>query len=361
MKKNLLLIMLMTNAVFSQTTTFTIIGRIEGLQDSTKLFLRDNKAEKTIASAYVMNERFQIKGSYPTKDAFLYVMLHNKDFSKFKNFWIEKDKIEFQAAKGNFSDAKITGSSLQLLADQLQKSTNPHYDSIRMLTKNLINKSGPDSLAIQNSISSIERKIDQIQVEYIRKHPNSIFSASLLSVISKKIPVTKTKELYGLLPTYLQNSNYGKLVKKVIDFKKEIKVGEHFIDFEQRDSNGKMVRLSDVKFEYLLLEFWFSNCGPCIRENPKLVELYKKFNPKGFEIVAVSVDKSEKIWLDAIKRGGLPWINVCELTGTDNTAAITYGIYEYPTNFLINKEGKIIAKNVRGEDLQSKLMELFKI
>ena len=239
MKKNLLLIILISNAIFSQTTTFTISGRVEGIQDSTKLFLRDNKAEKAIAYGYVMNERFQIKGTYPTKDSFLYVMLHNKDFSKIKNFWIENEKITFYAPKGNFSDASIKGSSLQLLADQLQNEINPSYDSIRKLKRNLTNKSGPDSTTVQNAISHIETKIDQIQVEFIRKHPNSIFSANLLSVISKKIPVTKTKELYGLIPTYLQNSNYGQLIKKIIDLKKEIKVGETFIDFEQRGTDGK--------------------------------------------------------------------------------------------------------------------------
>jgi|GEM_PF-445373 len=361
MKKFLLLIMLVSTTAFSQTNTFTITGRAEGLKDSTKLFLRDDNGGKIIASAIVMHEKFEIKGSYPANDSFMYVTLHNKDYSSYKMFWIETERIGFNASKGNFSNAQITGSSIQLLADQLHQLTNSSYDSIRSLARSLNNKTGTDSVAIQDSISSIEQRIAQIRVGFIRKHPNSIYSASELSGVCKRIPVSTTRELYSLMPIHLQNSIYGKLIKKTIDFKKEIKVGETFVDFEQRGIDGKMVRLSDQKFEYLLLEFWFSNCGPCVRENPKLVEMYKEFHPKGFEIVAVSVDEDEKIWLDAIKRGGLPWVNVCELTGTANTAAIIYGVYEYPTNFLINKEGKIIAKNLRGDDLKKKLQELFKV
>lgn len=353
--------MLVYTTAFSQTITFTITGRAEGLKDSTKLFLRDVNAGKIIASAIVVQEKFEIKGNYPANESFMYVMLHNKDFSKIRSFWIDTEKIRFNSSKGNFSNAQISGSSIQLLADQLHQLTNSSYDSIRSLANSLNNKTGPDSVAIQDSISSIEQRIAQIQVDFIRNHPNSIFSANLLSGICKKIAVSTTRDLYALMPVLIQNSIYGKLIKKTIDFKKEIKVGDTFVDFEQRGIDGKMVRLSDQKFQYLLLEFWFSNCGPCLRENPKLVEMYKEFYPKGFEIVAVSVDEDEKTWLDAINRAGLPWVNVCELTGTANTAAIIYGVYEYPTNFLINKEGKIIAKNLRGEDLKKKLQELFKV
>jgi peroxiredoxin len=228
------------------------------------------------------------------------------------------------------------------------------------MSQRVTTKIGRDSVALQDSILAIEKKINQVQIEFIRQHPNSVFSASLLGSVGKKIPVAVTQELYSLLPIQLQHSRYGQLVKKLIDFKRELKVGDTYVDFEQRGTDGKIVRLSEQKYEYLLLEFWFSNCGPCVRENPKLVEMYKEFHPKGFEIVAVSVDNNEKVWLDAIKRGGLPWINLCDLTGTDNTAAIIYGVYEYPTNFLINKEGKIIAKNLRGDDLRKRLLDLFK-
>jgi peroxiredoxin len=348
-----------STTAFSQSNQFIIKGKAEGLKDSTKLYLRVVGAQKSMASAYVINEMFEIRGIYPENDHLLEVSLYNNDYSHYKTFWIDGSEISFTASKDNFMDAQILGSSIQLVVDEYIKLATPYRNRIRTLAKEFSSKTGLDSIALQDSIRAIESMIDQVEVEFIRQHPSSVFSANLLGSMGKKIPVAVTKELYSLLPSHLQNSKYGQLAKKVIDFKKEIKVGNTYVDFEQRGTDGKMVRLSEQKYEYLLLEFWFSHCGPCVRENPKLVEMYKEFHPKGFEIVGVSVDGNEKVWLDAVKRDGLPWINVCELTGTDNTATIIYGVYEYPTNFLINKEGKIIAKNLRGEELNKKLAELF--
>jgi thiol-disulfide isomerase/thioredoxin len=118
------------------------------------------------------------------------------------------------------------------------------------------------------------------------------------------------------------------------------------------------VSLSSFKGKYFLLDFWASWCGPCRRENPNVVKAYRQYHNKGFDILGVSLDDSKDDWLKAIKKDGLSWTQVSDLKGWKNEAATLYGIQGIPMNFLIDKEGKIIAKNLRGQDLEKRLAEV---
>ena len=139
----------------------------------------------------------------------------------------------------------------------------------------------------------------------------------------------------------------------------------HYIDIEQPNINGEMVSLKSVienkKNRYVLLDFWASWCGPCMREMPYLHEAYKKYHKKGFEIYGVSFDKSQASWNNAIKDLKMKWVNVSLLTGFENSAAEEYAVSSIPTNFLIDcSNGVIIAKNLRGEEVEKRLAELLK-
>lgn len=206
-----------------------------------------------------------------------------------------------------------------------------------------------------------DKIINQHSASFIYKHKNSIVSAHLLDVYCQKMGKRKTTELYNRLSPILKETHYGLNVKRFIDLNKEIKIGDKFADIEQENLAGEKINLSGSAGKYTLLEFWASWCGPCLRENPELVKLYNKFRPKGFEIYAVSVDESRSSWITAIEKDKLPWINVSELNGTFNSAVQIYGVFEYPTNFLINPDGIIIAKNLRGKQLEEKLSEIFTV
>ncbi|MBO6201507.1 MAG: TlpA family protein disulfide reductase, partial [Chryseobacterium sp.] len=119
-------------------------------------------------------------------------------------------------------------------------------------------------------------------------------------------------------------------------------------------------KLSKLLGKVTLLEFWASWCAPCRKENPNLVKTYQKFKPKGFEIVSISLDNEKKKWSDAIKKDGLEWANFCDFEVWDNKASLIYGVYEIPDNFLIDQNGKVVARNIHGEELTKKLAELTK-
>ena len=139
-------------------------------------------------------------------------------------------------------------------------------------------------------------------------------------------------------------------------------IGKHFTEIEAPNAEGEMVKLSDVvaKNKYVLLDFWASWCGPCMGEVPYLVEAYKEYHDKGFEIYGVSLDKTKEPWMRAIENKGLAWVNVSNLQYWQEPAAALYGVGSIPSNFLIDSEGTIIARNLRGEQVAEKLAELLK-
>jgi thiol-disulfide isomerase/thioredoxin len=118
--------------------------------------------------------------------------------------------------------------------------------------------------------------------------------------------------------------------------------------------------LSSFKGKYVLLDFWASWCGPCRRENPNVVEAYKKYKGKNFTILGVSLDENKEAWIKAVKDDGLAWNHVCDLKGWKNVVAAEYGIRAVPSNFLLDPSGKILAHNLRGEVLQDTLAKILK-
>lgn len=126
------------------------------------------------------------------------------------------------------------------------------------------------------------------------------------------------------------------------------------------DVNGKSFSLSSLRGNYVLVDFWASWCGPCRMENPKLVEVYNKFKSKNFTILGVSLDKTKEDWIEAINKDGLTWIHISDLKFWESAAVTLYGFNSIPYNVLIDREGKIVAINLRADELERKLGELLK-
>ncbi|NSL86962.1 TlpA family protein disulfide reductase [Chitinophaga sp. Mgbs1] len=136
-------------------------------------------------------------------------------------------------------------------------------------------------------------------------------------------------------------------------------IGATAMNFTQQNVKGDPVKLTDYRGKYVLLDFWASWCGPCRAENPNVLENYEKYHSKGLEILGVSLDDKKDAWVKAIKDDGLTWEHVSDLKGWRNVVAKEYNIRAVPSNFLLDKDGKIIAKDLRGEELSRKLEEIF--
>jgi peroxiredoxin len=327
-----LLILLLASCTDKSETKFSLSGRTNELENGTMVYLdnADSQSTDLIDSTEIRNNSFVFKTKLPNSP--LHVVVRTNNDSNYRFLWLENSPMTFDASQNSFENAIVTGSKEENLAQPLRKELG----------------------------NLTEERQREKEIEFIKKNPNSIVSAEILSVYSTTYGKKKTKELFDLFSSENKSTKYGEMVSDYIQMQDEPKIGEQYVDFEMVDQNGELQKLSDLKGKTIFLDFWASWCAPCRKENPNLVKTYNKFKSKGFEIFAVSLDENKENWLKAIKKDNLNWYHVNDLKGNGNKASLIYGVEGIPESFLIDENGIIIARDLRGEKLNEKLTELLK-
>ncbi|MCZ4224864.1 TlpA disulfide reductase family protein [Pedobacter rhodius] len=201
--------------------------------------------------------------------------------------------------------------------------------------------------------------IKALVVKFIRAHPGSLVSFTELNyTLSRGIPdLALVEPLFNSLSADIKSSPMGLEYQKKLIKWRTVDIESMAPEFTQPDQFGKTIKLSDYKGRYVLIDFWASWCHPCRDENPNLVKQYNLYKNRNFTILSVSLDERKEDWLKAIKEDKLPWKQVSDLK-RNNEAKVKYGVQSIPDNFLVDPDGKIIAKNLRGEELNKKLAEV---
>ncbi|WEK18581.1 MAG: TlpA disulfide reductase family protein [Candidatus Pedobacter colombiensis] len=168
------------------------------------------------------------------------------------------------------------------------------------------------------------------------------------------------KEAYNLLSPTIKKTIYAQSVIYSLEDLDKRKVNVKAINFVQNTVDDKPIGISDFKGKYVFVDFWASWCGPCRGENPNVLKAYNMYKDAGLEILGVSFDDKKEAWIKAIKEDGMPWTQISALKGFENEAAKIYNIQGIPSSLLINPEGEIIAYDLRGQNLEKKLADIFK-
>lgn len=341
-----------------QQSGFHINGTAKGIADETEIFLHDHITNEKIDSTTVSHEQFEFSGLLPEEAR--QVIIATKDWSDYRFFWLENTEVVFKAEKGKFRTAAITGLELQKSYDVFlakQKPLEKAYDSLFDISDGSFPKEERER--IKQSMTDLQKKITENEQKYVRENPGSVISANILDVYKTTWGRSVARDLFEPMSAEIKKSHYGKNIETYLILNKDLKIGDQFVDFKLPNTDGEQVKASDFSGKYLLIEFWASWCGPCRSENPALVKLYNEYSAKGFEILAVSLDREKDAWLGAIKKDELPWKNVGDLEGDMTPPAIIYGVSAIPDNVLIDPSGKIIGRNLRGEELKQQLEKIF--
>lgn len=364
-------------AAFAQKSSFTITGKLGTLDKPAKVYIdySDAAGQGKEDSADVINGVFKLTGSvagYTTARMSLDHEGKGKPFSIYSPgadviyFYFGPEQIEI-TSKDSLSTATFKGSKIydehaaynKMIGGSIMALTAQYQKEYAEASPE--DKKDPEFMAALNAKQmELRKQRGQKQIEFAKANPNSFFALTALSeVAGTYADMTMAKTLLDGLSKDLRQTDMAKELEQRIAAERLTAIGKPAPAFTQNDVNGKPLALTDLKGKVVLLDFWASWCSPCRAENPNMLKQYKLYKDKGFEILSVSLDSKKNDWIKAIEEDGLPWLHVSDLKGWNNAAGRLYGVRGVPACYLIDRDGKIIADNVRGEKLNTKLAEIF--
>jgi len=371
MKKILLIALAcLPAAAFAQAGHFTIEGSLGSYNAPAKVYLQYHPKDKDITdSAMVVNGKFKFTGQAGADpvEAMLSFNATGNGFSydDIKRIFLENGVIAVTGAD-HLKKAIAGGTPANIDNEKLsiQLATVAAAMDDLLAKQKIASEQERQSPEFQKSIYKLFKEIAQQQdlaeAKFIAENPDSYISLFTLDRYAYGADYKEVAPLFDGLSARLKQTAMGRHLADRLPHIKAIAMGAIAPEFAEPDTSGKMISLSSLRGKYVLIDFWASWCTPCRAENPNVLKSFNLYKGKNFTVLGVSLDGpgEKNNWLAAVRQDNLPWTQVSDLNSWYGKAAVLYSIIGIPQNFLIDPSGKIIAKNLRSDDLENKLKEV---
>jgi len=312
-------------------------------------------------SADVVEGKFSFSGDLELPEVWY---LRFDDKKAYVSLFVENSQISVSGATLNRDSVTISGSSIQDALTKFNQGQEGFYKEIDKMETDYMAAREIEDTATMNQIDldydAVSEKISEYIVEYIAGNTSSVLAPYL--AVSNLLNDFTANQIDSTLNTFSKDIKDSKYIVSMQERSAKMRtteVGAVAPLFTQNDPEGNPISLESLRGNYLLIDFWASWCGPCRKENPNVVAAYNKYHDMGFDILGVSLDDNGENWVAAIDKDGLTWPQVGDLNGWANEVGQLYGVNSIPHSILLDEDGVIIAKNLRGEDLHEKLEEVF--
>ena len=331
-------------------------------QDGVKVYVIDQLSSNSIDSTVVKDGKFSMSGK-TDKNALLGVTLDGSSwtFQFFNDGTPVSIDVDSKTLTGSALNNKLTESDLA--TDKVYQEYSDFARMLNSLPEEEIEALMPEYQAKYNKLADAYNDV-------FEQNSDNLVPAAFLSMYYSLNGAEKLSEAFQSGAAWTQHPYAQDLKRRINESTAKMKaaeeakkaiIGQQFLDLEEADVNGDMHKLSEYvgKGNWVLVDFWASWCGPCKSEMPNVVAAYKKYHPKGFEIVGLSFDRTKEPWVEAIKDWEMPWIHLSDLKYWNSLASDVYNVNSIPDNLLIDPDGKVVARGLRGSALEAKLAEIF--
>lgn len=352
---------------------YLIEGTATGM-DGQKVYIGEAKSSKDIQmidSTTVSGGAFRLENKLPAvKQMYLFVGKSKQLFLLEENpvkAVCTTEKQDFNGVALPMQKIRISGSKDQQLLVKMNNTLA--QEMMTMMAISFIGKgkdvNAPENKALADSITymftTAKQHTKSVFDSIVDNNTDSYVSALILKdFYAKELPAAEIQKRYATLSDRVKKSTLGQELEKTIEGMLAIGVGQTAPDFTLNDPEGKPLKLSSLRGKCVLIDFWASWCGPCLREAPNIRKVYEKYHDKGFEVLSVSIDEKKDAWVKAIEKHQLNWLHVSSLQGWKCPVAKLYQVSGVPAMFLLDKDGKIVSTNARGEALEQEVSKLCK-